>query len=64
MKKRKVLLLLVSISLTAILYSCKTSECGCEYSGSYKQRKSKVSLNNCQKNTTFAVQKDIKTFYS
>ena len=64
MQEKKVLFSLILICLTIILCSCKTNECGCEYSGSYKQRKSKVSLNNCQKNTTFAVQKDIKTFYS
>ena len=64
MKKRNIFLLLVSISLTATLYSCKTSECGCGYSENYKQRKSKVSLNNCQKNTTFATQKDIRANYS
>lgn len=41
------------------MFSCKTADCDCEYNKNYKKRKSKVSLINSQKNSNFAVQKDI-----
>jgi hypothetical protein len=45
--------------MTVVFSACATVKCDCEGNQKYKKRKPKVSLLNYQKNSTFALQKDL-----
>ena len=56
-------LFFVLFLLQGLLISCATtSKCECENNNKYSKRKSKISLINHQKNSTFALQKDMEIF--
>ena len=66
-KRMKISLLFVSSFILLLLQfffaTCATtSKCECENSNGYSKRKSKISLIDYQKNSTFALQKDTKMF--
>jgi hypothetical protein len=63
MKKNYLLQLLVYIVVVLIFSTCATAQCECENNKEYKRRKSKVSLLDSQKNSTFALQKEMKNLY-
>jgi hypothetical protein len=60
MKKNNLLRLAAIILLISTISACSTSQCECNSNRGYKKRKPKVSLINSQKNTTFALQKEMK----
>ena len=57
-----VLFFVIFLSLGLLTTCAASSKCECENNNRYSKRKSKISLIDYQKNTTFALQKDTKIF--
>jgi hypothetical protein len=55
---KRIIQFIIASLFICFLYSCASSKCECETNNKYSKRKSKVSLINYQKNSTFARQKD------
>jgi hypothetical protein len=58
MKKNILSKLLISALIFFLFSSCASTKCECETKNKYSKRKSSFSLFDCQKNATFARQKD------
>ena len=60
MKKNRFLHRIACLSIVCFLPACASSRCECENNREYKPKKTKISLTDNQKNTTFALQNSSK----
>ena len=51
------------LSMIFLTTCAASSKCECENSNKYSKRKSKISLIDSQKNSTFVLQKDVKILF-